>query len=48
MINPNGEWIVNVAFADAHVDALNRSYIEEILADELNAGAAKELQIEGF
>ncbi|MHA7813128.1 MAG: hypothetical protein ACX94C_07035 [Phycisphaerales bacterium] len=44
----NGEWIVNVAFADAHVEALNRSYIEEILQDELNEGAAKELQIEGF
>lgn len=44
----NGEWIVNVAFADAHVEALNRSYIEEILEDELNEGAAKELQIEGF
>lgn len=44
----NGDWIVNVAFADAHVEALNRGFIEDLLADELNAGAAKELQIEGF
>lgn len=44
----NGEWFVGVAFADAHVERMDRAQLDEMLAQPRNKGAAEDLQIEGF
>ncbi len=44
----NGEWEVNVGFADAHVELINIERLEELLEMPLNKGAREELQLGDF
>ena len=44
----NGEWEVNVVFADGHVERVDLIRLEELLNKEWNKGAIEDLQIEGF
>lgn len=44
----NGEWEINVGFADAHVEMLELYRLEELLEMPLNEGAREELQLGDF
>ncbi len=44
----NGEWEINVAFADAHVDYIDLNELDELLNLKINEGAREDLQIEGY